>query len=165
MNVSTKTYRVYTRTSPQDISVVIGVNFESRRVTIQLKNASESSQFIWQDWVDTAMGIMKGLGESTMNSDRRIIQADLREPVVRMSPLPDEDSRELGEQTGTAHVWMGWPPFDTRICKFEIDQWLNAYNIKSEDGINWYIYYDEWKQAEQVLKTIFIMDTDERTWG
>ena len=39
-----------------------------------------------------------------MNGDRKIVHADLREPVVRMSPLPDEDSRELGERTGIAHV-------------------------------------------------------------
>ena len=165
VNVSIKTYRVYSRTSPQDISVVISVDFESWKVTLQLKNESESSQFIWQDWVDTAMGIMKGLGQGTMNNDRRIRQADLRRPLVRMSPLPDENLRESGERIGIAHVWMGWPPFDTRICKFEIDQWFNAYNINMNHGesMNMPIHYEVWKQAKQMLETISISDTHETT--
>ena len=71
---------------------------------------------------------MEELGQGTMNGGRSMIQADLREPVVRMSPLPDEDSQELGERTGMAHVWTGWQPFDIRICKFEIDQWFTAMN-------------------------------------
>ena len=163
INVSIQTHIVYSTTSPQDISVVIRVDFESRRVTLQLKNGSESSQFIWQDWVDTAMGFMKGLREGKIKNDRRIMQTDLRGPVMRMSPLPDEHSRQLGEQTGTAHIWMGWPPFDTRICKFEIDQWLNAYSMKSEDDRNRFIYFKVRKQAERVLETIFITDTNEPT--
>ena len=65
---------------------------------------------------------MKGLGQGKMNDDRRIIQADLREPVMKMSPLPDENSRELGERAGLAHVCMVWPPFDMRICNLEMDQ-------------------------------------------
>ena len=42
------------------------------------------------------MGITNGLGESTMKNDRKMIKADLLDPVVRMSLLPDEFSRELG---------------------------------------------------------------------
>ena len=64
---------------------IIRVDFESWRVTLQLKNEGESSQFISQDWVDTAMGIMKGLGEGKIENDRRIKQAVFRELVVRMS--------------------------------------------------------------------------------
>ena len=55
VNVSIKIFRVYSRTSAQDISLVIRVDFEIRRVTLQLKNESESSQFIWKDWIDVAM--------------------------------------------------------------------------------------------------------------
>ena len=161
VNVSIKTCRVYSRTSPQDISVIIRVDFESHRVSLQLKNGSESSQFIWQDWVDTAMGIMKGLGQGKMKNDRRIRQADLREPVVKMSPLPVENSREPSERSGIAQVWMGWPPFDMRICKYEIDQWHNAKNINLQNPVNQDLSYEEWEQAERVLETIFNMDMNE----
>ena len=66
MNVSTKTYRVYGRTSLQGMMAIIRFDFESWRVTLQRKNEGESSQFVRHDWVDTAMGIMKGLGEGKM---------------------------------------------------------------------------------------------------
>ena len=59
VNVSTKTVRVHCRTSPQDLSVIIRVDFESWRVSLELKNGSGSSKFVRQDWVD-----MKGLGRS-----------------------------------------------------------------------------------------------------
>ena len=36
----------------------------------------------------------------------------------------DYDERMIG--TSSAGVWTGWPPFDVRICKFEMEQWLNA---------------------------------------
>ena len=96
-----------------------------------------------------------------MNNDRRIIQADLQEPVVKMSPLPDANSRELGERRGIAHVWMGWPPFDMRICKFEMDQWFSANNMQLEDRMKKYESDDKWEQAERVLKTIFSTDMNE----
>ena len=40
--VSVKTYRVYSRTSEQDISLVIRVDFESRSVTLELKTSPKA---------------------------------------------------------------------------------------------------------------------------
>ena len=68
------------------------------------------------------MGRYERVREVEKKNDRRIVQADLRKPVVKISPL----HYEVGEQTGIAYAWMGWPPLDKRICKFEIDKWLNA---------------------------------------
>ena len=135
MNVSIKTTRVYSRTRTEDVSEVIRVDFEISRLILKLKNEIRSSQFMWQDWVDTALGIMKGLGLGKMNDDRRIKRADLREPLVKMSPLPDKNSRELGERTGIVYVWMSWPSFDMRVSKFEMDQCFIANINNLQDRI------------------------------
>ena len=34
------------------------------------------------------------------------------------------------QKTSTTQVWMGWPAFDVRTCKFEVDRWLKACHLK-----------------------------------
>ena len=55
-----------------------------------------------------------------------------------MSPMvtgKDETGKDTGivERTGTARVWEGWPPFDMRVCKFEMDEWMNACGVDWND--------------------------------
>ena len=37
------------------------------------------------------------------------------------------------EIRGTARVWLGWPPFEMRQCKFELEQWMNGCGIEGKD--------------------------------
>ncbi len=122
-------YRLWTALAPQDFSLMLRVDLTKRIVSLSLRNDGGNSQFIWQDWVDSAMGYMKGLEETDIGNcgyGRKIVRADLRKPIVEISPLRvNEDGIEPEvQETTTARVWMGWLPFHEGICKFELDQWL-----------------------------------------
>ncbi len=131
--VSVELWRVWAVPAPQNISLMIRVDFANRTVSLRLRNDSGMAQFLWQDWVDAAMGCMRGIEEKEedkLGYGRQILKADLRKPMVQLSPLRvNEDGMEPEvEKTTTARVWMGWPPFDVSICKFELDQWFAACN-------------------------------------
>ncbi len=127
-------WRVSTFLAPQDISVLIRVDSDARKVSLSLKNNSGNECFVWQDWVDAIMGCVKGLegrrgGE--VKENRTIVKSDLRAPALKLNSfLPYTD--EQIEETKTAWVWMGWPAFDMNICKFEVEQWLAAGGIDLE---------------------------------
>ncbi len=77
--------RVWTPLAPQDISIMLRVNLTNRTVSLGLRNYSGDSRFMWQQWVDAAMGYMKGF-EQRSNGDwkfgRQIVRADLRKPML-----------------------------------------------------------------------------------
>ncbi len=140
VDVSVGECRVWTVLAPQDISLMLRVDFTNRTVSLRLRNDSGITEFRWQDWVDAAMGCLKGIEENDdgdLGYGRQILKADVRKPMVELSPLcVNEDGMEPEvEKTDTARVWMGWPPFDVRICKFELDQWFNACNVKLNGGL------------------------------
>ncbi len=77
--------------------------------------------------MDAAIRCMRGIekkDDGDLGYGRQILKADLHKPMVELSPLCENEDRMEPEveKTGTARVWMGWPPFDVRICKFELDQ-------------------------------------------
>ena len=132
MNVDT--WRVWTPLSPQDISLIIRCDSDSGAVSLQMRNDSRDTRFMWQDWVDAGMGCMKGFEECKNGGKgyaRKIVRVDLRKPMVELCPLyasepgMDEELR----RTSTARLWTGWPTFDLRIAKFEVDQWHHACNV------------------------------------
>ncbi len=134
VNVSLQVWCVWSVLAPQDISLILQVDLTNRAVSLRLRNNNDDGRFIWQDWVDAAMGCMNGFEEdedSDSGYGRRIVKADLRKPIVELCPLRvDEYSIDAAvEKTGTARIWMGWPPFDMRFCKFELEQWLAACDI------------------------------------
>ena len=107
------------------------MNIDMRRCWVGLKKGSEISHFVWQEWVDAAMGFMAGYnyrGAGIVIYLRRIRRANLRDGIVELCPLrTDYDGRVI--ETSSVGVWMGWPPFDVHICKFEMEQWLKACDI------------------------------------
>ncbi len=140
VDASVEIWRVWTVLAPQDISLMLRVDFTNRTVSLRLRNDSGIAQFRWQDWVDAAMGCLKGIEENDdgdLGYGRQILKADLRKPMVELSPLRvNKDGMEPEvEKTTVARVWMGWPPFDVRICKFELDQWFTACNVKLNGGL------------------------------
>ena len=96
--------------------------------------------------------------------------ADLQNGTVTMCHLRIKDEERVVE-TSNVEVWMGWPPFDVHTCKFEMDQWLKAWDIdlaahslKSEDFENWYgvrpVDY-EIRRAERLIETIVFGQMEE----
>ena len=131
LNLSNRTWKVTSDLAAQDIWIEIRIDLDAQRCQVGLKKGDDVSRFVWQDWVDAAMGFMAGYnyrGGGKGEYERRIRRADLRDTIVKLSPLrTGEDERVI--KTSLVEVWMGWPPFDVHICKFEMEQWLNACDI------------------------------------
>lgn len=163
VKVSVREYRIEIVPAPQKISLRIRIDFETLRISVVLENRSNDSCFMWQDWVDAAMGSMKGYDECTsakLKLQRTIGQTNLREPIVEICPLYRKNDSSV-QETRAVGVWMGWLPFDVQICQFEVEHWLAACNInlaalqkpQSEDGLA-YAATEQIKRAEEVIRTI-----------
>ncbi len=135
VDVNVHVWRVSTALAPQDISLMLRLDLTKRTVSLRLRNSGSDGRFLWQDWVDAVMGYMKGAeerGDDDLGYGRQIMRPDLRKPIVELCPLRvDEDGIEaVVKKTKTARIWEGWPMFDVGICKFEMDQWLAACDVK-----------------------------------
>ena len=129
-DVSNRIWKVTSKLAPQDIWIEIRIDKNRETCTVGLKKGSEVSRFVWQDWVDAAMGFMAGYNDACgrMGYERKTRRADLQDAIVELCPLRVDDYERVIE-TSKVRVWMGWPPFDVHICKFETEQWLNAFDI------------------------------------
>ncbi len=162
INLDGLVYRAWTPLSPQDISLIIRHDIGGGTTSLHLQNDSGDERFIWQDWVEAAMGFMKGFEDwknGELGYGRRIVKPNLGKPMVEVCPLHvDDDGIEpVVEKTSTVRFWTGWPAFDLKICKFEVDQWLSACNI---DYGNWQA--DEVIAcAERVIGEIISAENDE----
>ncbi len=164
VDVYTEILRVWTVLAPQDISLILQVDFTNRTVSLRLRNDSDITQFRWQDWVDAAMGCLKGIEEKRdgdLGYDRQIVRADLSRPMVELSPLRvnEEGMEPEVEKTGTARMWMGWLPFDSRIFKFELDQWFAACDVHLNRALGeeeWWIAGDEVSRIEELIKRVLL---------
>ncbi len=166
VDVSVEIWRAWTVLAPQDISLMIRVDFTNRTVSLRLRNDSGITQFRWQDWVDAAMGCLNGIEEMGFGFGRQILKADLRKPMVELSPLcVNEDGMEPeAEKTSTARMWMGWPPFDLRIFKFELDQWFTACNAKRNGGLERMegaTAEDEVSRFEELMERVILEESAE----
>ncbi len=153
IELSVEVRRAWTPLAPQHISLVIQIDKRNRTASLRLENNSGDTRFIWQKWVDAAMGCMKGFEEGKDGKKgygRKIVKAELRKPMVELCPLRviDDGMGTTVETTRTARVWMGWPVFDVRICKFEVDQWVDACNIDVGDWLD----YEEIECFEGVIE-------------
>ena len=149
-------YRAWSHLAPQDISLIIRFNILRGTVSLRLHNDSCNAQFVWQDWLDAAMGCLKGFEDgknSELGYGRKIIRPNLREQMVELCQLY-VNGYGIGavmDQMSTARVWLGWPAFDVRICKFEMDQWLDACNVNIREG---WIPYGVIESFERVMETM-----------
>ncbi len=132
--------RASTSLSPQDISTIIQCDADKGTLSLRLQNDSDETRFLWQDWVDAAVGYMKAFEDGkngALGYKRKILRADLRRPMVDLNHLlTNYDGIDYSaERASNTRVWTGWPALDTRICKFEINQWLDTCDI---DLRNWH---------------------------
>ncbi len=104
-------------------------------MSLKFQSSSGGGRSIRENWVDAIMGYMKGVEDCyrrRWGHERQIIREDLRKTMVEMCPRRvDEDGIEdVAKKTTTARTWIGWPVFDVNICKFGVEQWLVACDIK-----------------------------------
>ncbi len=102
-------WRAWTDLSPQDISVIIRIDSDSGTLSLRLENNSGDTCFKWEDWVNAALGCLKGFEEAVggeKSYGRKIMRADLRKPMVELCPLRAQDYRteKPVKKTCTARV-------------------------------------------------------------
>ena len=168
VGVSNRAWKVTTSLAPQDIWIEIRTDVDMQRCSVGLKKGNEISHFVWQDWVDAAMGFMAGyndLGGGQVKYERKIRRADLRDGMVELCPLRTDDEERVIE-TSSVEVWVGWPPFDVHICKFEMEQWLKACDIdlaahRTEDWDSCEHVDEEVDRAERVIESVVFGQMEE----
>ncbi len=155
-------WRLWTALAPQDISLMLRVDLLEKGVSLTLRNDSGDARFIWQDWVDAAMGYMKGFevhDDGDFGYGRQIARADLRKPMVELCPLrvSDDVIEPIVKRTDSARMWTGWPPFDVQICKFELEQWFNACDTNLRlviEGVGFWSAEREVRSVERVIEAV-----------
>lgn len=130
------------RDGPCNICVEISVNPSTSTASLALICNEANARFVWQHWINAAMGFMKGMDEEaeqggdsegargtadddeSLHVKRRIAKADLSRSILRISTdHADLDMKHLSRELV---VFTGWPIFDVRIDTFELNQWLSA---------------------------------------
>ena len=173
VNISNRAWKLNTDLAPQDVSIEIRIDTDAHKCFLILKKGDTVSRFAWQDWVDAAMGFLSRWNDrngAQVKYERKIRRTDLRDAMVVLPPLRMGDE-ETSIETSDVKVWMGWPPFDVRICKFEMEQWLNAFNIDlgthrlvpdgSEHKQTRKDLGKEIGRAEKVIETVLFGQADE----
>ena len=124
--------------APYDIRVRIENPYDETNdettLIMQLVHPSSVQQFIWEDWINCAMGFIKGLDLAVAERPnlypkcslqwrtRTPVKVDLSRPIVTISkPHP-----ELPHLPGVIRIWTGWPLFDIKVAQFEINNWMRA---------------------------------------
>ncbi len=57
VDFSVQVWRLWTIIAPQDISLMMRVDLNNHTVSLILRNSTSDTNFIWQNWVDAAMGL------------------------------------------------------------------------------------------------------------
>ena len=109
-------------------------------------------------------------GDGKVEYERKIRRADLRDGTVALCPLRTNDEARVRE-TNSLKVWIGWPPFDVHICKFEMEQWLKACDIdlaahrlvpEDRENWDWLEHVDkEIERAEMVIESVIFGQMEE----
>ncbi len=142
VNVSERVLRLWAEFVPSDVTVLIRQNLVTSQATLKLTSKCHDARFIWDDWVNAMVGFMKGMmlyKEETPKRDDIDYQpanvgmfplhrVNLREPMLELCPLHMKPNGTVF-QSDIVRVWTGWPPFDWRVCQFEVDQWLGAFDL------------------------------------
>lgn len=169
VKVSERMMRLSTEFVPSDVAVLIKQNLNTRQVTLKLTSDCRGAHFIWEDWVNAMIGLMKGMilhrekhktDDTSSNMGMLPLQrANLREPMLELCPLYMTWD-DTAFQTKPARIWTGWPPFDWRVCQFEVDQWLSAFGLDLSEFEEPYAilsHHDKvLKHAECNIKSIIV---------
>lgn len=126
--------------------------------------------FQWANWIDAAMGFIKGIDNTLVNNGGKIpahianwrkktpYKCDLTIPIQTISARHPE----IPYLQGDIRIWMGWPFFDIKLVHFEMNQWMQAADLMHgfSDAVRPLIedweetLVEEVKRAEEGLRTI-----------
>ena len=159
-------------------SIVVEVHLGKRddrcNATLKLRGNASNCKFEWHDWINSAMGFLKGCDfwsasnrldyncrciegypNTSFRQSRTISRTDVRNmSFITFSP----PEREIPELPGDIHIWTGWPIFDVRICQFEMKQWIRGAGLDAETAstspntLN--LFNEQVEKAEQALLII-----------
>ncbi len=169
VDMNVQVWRVGSVLAPQDMSLMIRLDLAKRAVSLRLRNSNGEGRFMWQDWVDAAMGCIKGVEKSyneRMGFGRKIVRPDLHKPIIEFCPLRVEEHgiEAVVKKTKTARVWKAWSMFDARICKFEIEQWFAACDVRMNGDLEHRERREaeyEVDQAVRVIRKIIFAENEE----
>lgn len=118
------------RIAPQTIKVQVSVcGNEKKKVVMELICTKSVAKFIWEDWINCAMGYIQERDEYMEEHPkwfpknfrkRTPAKANLSKGMVTFS----HPHSELPELRGDIQVWTGWPFFDIKLVQFEFNQWM-----------------------------------------
>lgn len=137
-------YAFSTPFAPQDIEVTverIGGADKIKNI-MKLVAADGVEKFCWADWLDVAMGFIKGVDDMVCDVNRFKVpehilnwrkrtpsKVDLNKPLLKVS----SSHPELRQLARDILIWTGWAPFDIKVVQFEIDEWLQAAGLLYEN--------------------------------
>jgi len=130
--------------APQDIKVVVRLigGFDKITIAMRIVGGDGVQKFHWADWIDAAMGFMKGVDDLVSDENRFKVpehvlnwrkrtpsKVDLSRPLL----LIPKDHPKLPKLPGDIRIWTGWAPFDIKLVQFEVNQWLQAAGLLQEN--------------------------------
>lgn len=128
-------------------------------------------EFKWADWIDSAMGFLKGIDDHLERNNlgqvpehilywrkRTPSKCDLTRPLLTIP----KGHPEFPQLKGDIRIWTGWPFFDIKLVHFEMNQCLNAAGLmRGFRKIHWSTakdwetkFKEEVKCAEEGLQRI-----------
>jgi len=124
--------------APQNVKVsVLCVRATGgNKIIMKLVAGNPVEKFVWADWIDVAMGYMKGK-DAGYNADCKTIwrirtpsKCDLSRPLLEIP----KGHPELPELPGNIRLWTGWPLFDIKVVQIGMNQWMEAAGFMNEFG-------------------------------
>ena len=126
--------------APQNIKVnaePFNINGE-RKIRLELVAAESVEHFAWADWIDSAMGFLKGVDdlvavENPRDVPDRVVNWRKRTPK-KFDPdssflIVHQKDPDVPSLPGCILIWMAWPMFDIKVVQFEMNQWMQKTNL------------------------------------
>lgn len=151
--------------APQDIHVRVQRDKIDGNTIMKLVAGSLEDIFIWEDWIDAAMGFIKGVDSLKFSEyeirwrKRTPWKCDLSKTFL---DIPKESKPHF--LPCDIRVYIGWPLFDIKLAQFEMNQFMKAaglLNVFGEvvqsEGEFWVAnVYEEVGKAEELLLKILV---------
>lgn len=128
-------YKITPVIAPQQLTLSLLITPQTSNASLRIVSGKQGMRFEWENWINAAMGLLKGHNQSVKNMKSENInkfvgplelikKVDLSRPILTFNRSNDDDV--LSKLPGQLCVWSAWPIFDLRFCQFELDLWMEA---------------------------------------
>lgn len=130
------------------VELHLGKSYDRGSATLRLRGNSSECKFEWNDWINAAMGFLKGYDlwnpEDRLSNNCTRLEGYPNKPLLRPRTISKTNvqnmkmitisspDHELPDLPCDLHIWTGWPIFDVRICQFEMKQWMYGAALDQE---------------------------------